>query len=107
MRQQWFPGRFSYGLGTRLGLTVLRRRSGNFFLACTVAVAVYNSTVQYTDIPHRTSTYAALVVVMPKNTIVESAPFLSHREYIEEVKQGLETMSILTVKPLSIFVQRT
>ena len=24
MRQQWFPGRYSYGLGTRLGQTVVR-----------------------------------------------------------------------------------
>ena len=37
---------------------------------------------------------------------MESAPFLSHREYIEEVKQGLRTKRILAMKSTSILVKR-
>ena len=37
---------------------------------------------------------------------MESVPFLSHREYIEEVKQGLRTRSILAMKSVSILVKR-
>ena len=38
MRQRWFPGRFSYGLGTRLGVAVLPSR---FSLARGLATLVY------------------------------------------------------------------